>query len=358
MVRDSDASCVTTHAIPSAEFRMFNGSFPPVLPGLLRGGHVQTLAGYYLPSLSRRYTAVRHTIVLPDGDEVVLHDDCPSSWGPCSPFVVLMHGLAGCHQSGYMIRIAARLTDCGIRVFRLDHRGAGAAACRAKHPYHAGRSEDVREALFAASQLCPGSMGGIAGFSLSGNMLLKMLGEDAVRGRVPQYLSCAVAVNPPIDLEANSAAMKTRLNRRYDRHFTELLVPQVRQRLDTFPDAPRPLEPFTPKILREFDTLYTAPVSGFSSVEDYYRQSSAAPLVPSIATPTLILTAEDDPMIPVKSFRELPDSPAVTLHIARHGGHLGYLSRRGRDPDRRWMDWRVIDWFASHLRFVVSQKST
>ena len=327
---------------------------PPFHPHpLLRGGHRQTLFAYFIKNQAERYSATRHRVDLPDGDVLMLHDDCPPQWGPGSPFVVLMHGLAGCHGSSYLVRIAEKLTACGVRTFRLDHRGSGAGARMSRLPYHAGRSDDVREAFETASQLCPGSLGGLAGFSLSGNMLLKMLGENGRHGTSPEYLACAVAVNPPIDLQLCSEALRRRDNRFYDRHFTKLLIGQVQERIETFDDAPRPDGDWSPQRLCEFDETYTAPVSGFSSLQEYYDRSSGSRFVESIETPTLILTARDDPLIPVCSFEQLPDVPAVSVRIADHGGHLGFLSGRTTDPDRRWMDWRVIDWLAEHLRFAV-----
>lgn len=320
---------------------------------LLKGGHRQTLAGYYAPQKKYRYSATRHTVELPDGDELMLHDDCPPGWGPGSPFVMLMHGLAGCHGSGYMMRIASKLARCGVRTFRLDHRGSGAAARKAKLPYHAGRSDDVRFAFDRAAGLCGGSLGAIVGFSLSGNMLLKMLGENGRRDYSPTYLASAIAVNPPIDLELCSQGMQQGFNRVYDRHFTKLLRTQVQERIDTFADAPRPTGSLNPESLRQFDDEYTAPASGFDGVEDYYFQSSAAQFIDSIQIPTMILTARDDPLIPVSSFEQLPQLPAVTLQIEEHGGHLGYLSSNRTDGDCRWMDARVISWLAEPLRFAI-----
>jgi predicted alpha/beta-fold hydrolase len=329
---------------------------PPFHPHpLLRGGHRQTLFAYFIRSRAARYSATRHRVDLPDGDVLMLHDDCPPDWGPGRPFAVLMHGLGGCHSSPYIERIAGKLTACGVRTFRLDHRGAGAGANMSRLPYHAGRSEDVREAFEAASRLCPGSLGGLAGFSLSGNMLLKMLGENGRMRYSPEHLACAMAVNPPIDLSLCSQALGRTDNRFYDRYFTKLLVPQVQQRIDSFPDAPRPAAGWAPQTLREFDETYTAPASGFASLQDYYDRSSSAQFVESIETPTFILTGRDDPLIPACSFEELPEVSAVSLHIADHGGHLGYVSGKSPDPDRRWMDWRVIDWLAKHLRFSPRQ---
>lgn len=186
-------------------------------------------------------------------------------------------------------------------------------------------------------------------------MLLKMLGEESDPQRFPRYLACAAAVNPPIDLQACSNALQRRDNRIYDRHFTRLLCRDVQTRLSAFADAPRPVSARQPRCLREFDDLYTAPVSGFADVEDYYVRCSAAQFIPKIQLPTLILTAADDPLIPVEPFRRLPPVPSVQLHISEHGGHLGYLAQTGSDPDCYWMDWRLLEWLAAHLRFRFSR---
>ena len=185
-------------------------------------------------------------------------------------------------------------------------------------------------------------------------MLLKMLGENGRMDYSPEYLACTVAVNPPINLGLCSEALRRSDNRLYDRYFTKMLVPQVQERIETFTDAPRPDEDWAPKTLREFDKTYTSLVSGFKSLQDYYDRSSSAQFVESIKTPTFILTGRDDPLIPASSFEQLPSIPSVTGHIAEHGGHLGYIAGKTSDPDRRWMDWRVIDWLAKHLRFSTS----
>ena len=98
---------------------------------------------------------------------------------------------------------------------------------------------------------------------------------------------------------------------------------------DQVADAPGPIGGSIPDRLREFDDKYTAPVSGFEGVYDYYSHCSGAQFVPAINVPTLILTARDDPLIAVTSFEQLPAVPAVQVHIAEHGGHLGYIARPG-----------------------------
>ena len=112
----------------------------------MRGGHLQTIAAGYLPGHKFPYQAVQHTVVLPDGDAIILHDDCPPAWTPSDRVALLIHGLAGCHESPYMVRIAGKLNAIGVRTFRMDLRRSGAGWRLARFPYHAGRSLDALEA--------------------------------------------------------------------------------------------------------------------------------------------------------------------------------------------------------------------
>ena len=319
---------------------------------LLKGGHRQTLAGFLFRGVGYSAGREQHSIDLPDGDRLILHDDQPALWPIDGPVALLLHGLAGCHGSAYMVRVGAKLNARGVRVFRLDHRGCGAGTELARFPYNAGRSEDVRAAFQRIRAICPGSASAIVGFSLSGNMLLKMLGEDGAAasdaGSDNSSPTCAVAVNPPVNLALCGEALRRRENRLYERHFVKLLGKQVEQRVSRFPDAPRPTWSSLPIRLRDFDDGYTAPASGFDGVEDYYARCSGEQFVESIRTPTLVLTARDDPLIPVDSFESL-STEHVAVVIAPHGGHLGYIGQRNGDPDRRWMDWRIVDWLERHL---------
>ena len=320
-------------------------TIPPFQPaGLLSGGHRQTLFGYFFRATPWPYQAIPHKVSLPDGDCLMLHDDRPQTWQAGDAVALLMHGLSGCHGSAYMVRVARRLNEHGIRTFRLDHRGCGAGAKLARLPYHAGRSADVLAAWNFIQTICRDSPGAMIGFSLSGNMLLKLLGERTKDRESLLGLRCAAAVNPPIELHRCAEALNCGFNRLYERHFVKLLTGQVHQRLASFPDAPRPVWAELPRSLREFDDTYTAPASGFEGVDDYYSRCSSAQFIGNINVPTLILTARDDTLIPVQSFEQLGDSDHVTVHIASNGGHLGYIARRSADPDPRWMDWRLVDW--------------
>ncbi len=324
-------------------FSMGATIFPPFQPHpLLSGPHAQTLAGVYLPGHRFRYQATQHRVQLDDGDQIILHDDCPSAWQASDRSALLIHGLAGCHESGYMQRIAHKLNARGVRTFRMDLRGCGAGAGLARLPYHSGRSEDAAAALAAIAIQFSQSPTTLIGFSLGANITLKLLGE--LEGRPCGNLDSAVAVSPPVDLAACSRQIQKGANRMYDRHFVGLLLEQIKARRGVLPEAASVTFSRRPKTLWEFDHEFTAVVSGFGTAENYYRLASSAQFIPSIRTPTLILASRDDPIIPCDGWERAKIPPAVDVRLTQRGGHLGFVARAGVDPDRRWMDWRVVDW--------------
>jgi len=312
---------------------------------LVRGGHAQTLAGVFFPGKQSPYRAVQWKVRLEDDDAIVLHDDEPRGWNRTAGVSLLVHGLAGCQASPYMVRAAQKLRDVGIRTFRMDLRGCGAGEGLARNPYHAGRSDDVLAALREVVRLCPGSPVSLIGFSLGGNLVLKLLGETP--DAVPEPLKRAMVVNPAMDLAACSKALARPAARFYDRHLVKHLWKQLQRRNQMFPESQMPEIKRTPRRVIEFDELFTAPVAGFESAEHYYARCSSSQFLSNVRVSTLILAARDDPLVPVHIFEKVTVSPAVVLHIAEGGGHLGYIGRRGVDPDRRWMDWRIIDWITA-----------
>jgi predicted alpha/beta-fold hydrolase len=327
-------------------------------PWWLRGGHRQTLAAGCWYGRLARYSAVQRNVPLDDGDVVVVHDDRPIGWQPGDPVALLMHGLNGSHQSPLLVRIASKLMPLGIRVFRWDLRGCGAGMGLARMPYHAGCSDDLAHVLNCIVKWCrePDPSGlrrfpppeeqpylTVFGVSLSGNILLKYLGEAP--GRVPPEVSQAIAVNPPIDLSHSLGALQGALTGWYDRHFVGKLIQDLRQRFYHRPDAPMPAKWAKPRSLMEFDDWYTAPVSGFATGQEYYDRCSAAQFMSKIDVPTTIITSCDDPMVPLQMFtaNEGQWSSKIRLAIAEGGGHVGYIARRGQDPDEFWLDWRVVE---------------
>ena len=131
---------------------------------LFRGGHLQTLAGFYWPTRQPKYQATPHLLDVPGGDKIALHDDQPPNWQATDRVALLLHGLAGCHGSGYMWRLANRLCAGGIRCLRMDRRATGASTGKAKLPGHAGRTEDAEIAINWIAEQAPDAPLTMAGF--------------------------------------------------------------------------------------------------------------------------------------------------------------------------------------------------
>ena len=320
--------------------------FPEFVPHpLLRNGHLQTIAGVYVPDRGFHHGAEPRVVDLDDGDRIVLHDDVPLRWQPGHRVALLLHGVAGCHRSPYMVRVAAKLNAAGVRTFRMDMRGCGAGFMLAQRPGHAGRSEDAAAAIQAIQQWCPDSCVTLIGFSMGGNIALKLAGEAG--SSPPGGLDAVLAVAPPIDLTRCAANLETGLNPIYSKNFVGGLVRQVRQRRKFSPVLRGiPLNP-RPRRLVEFDDRFTAPLSGFSGAHEYYERCSSIQLLRHIRLRSLILSASDDPVVPSEMFRDTQLADETELHLSKHGGHVGFVGISGVDPDRRWMDWRIVDWTLS-----------
>jgi predicted alpha/beta-fold hydrolase len=254
-----------------------------------------------------------------------------------------------------MQRISHKLGERGVRAFRMDLRGCGAGEGLARLPYHSGRSEDARAALEFIAGVAPQSPVTLVGFSLGGNIALKLAGE--MGNRPCAHWDSVMAVCPPVDLAACSRQIQKRPNTLYDRYFVARLVEQLESRRQHLPtEHARPFDR-PPRTLWDFDNQFTAVVCQFGTADDYYARASSLPLLTDIRRPTLILSAADDPMIPPLALRTAKLPPAVRLLMTERGGHLGFVGRRGVDADRRWMDWRVVDWVTSIDRLVDSGSS-
>jgi len=323
-----------------------DASVPEFVPHpWLRNGHLQTIVGRYLVGPRVRLSSVYHEIDAGDGDRLVALESTPERWRQGGPLALLVHGLAGCARSPYMVRVAARLCGRGVRVVRMNLRGAGSGFGLAKGTYHAGRTDDLRRVVEWMTARCPGSPVALVGFSLGANLVLKLAAEASVTPLAG--LDCVLAANPPIDLAECCRHIRRPVNRVYDRNFVKQLRADVVRLHNVFPEL-GPVELPKSLSLLEFDNLYTAPRNGFAGAEDYYSRSSSAPLIPRITVPGLVVHAEDDPFIPSVPFRRVAFPPRLALEMISGGGHLGYLSHKPWMGDRRWLDGRLTAWLAAH----------
>ena len=178
-----------------------------------------------------------------------------------------------------------------------------------------GTVDEKAYAEFVEWQIKEGTHGVIpVGFSLGGNLVLKYLAEGGAT--VP--VMAAISISAPIDLQAAQQCIAQPRNALYHRHMLDWVKsehhgeigPEIRSMLD-------------------FDNAIVAPANGFKDALDYYRQSSAAPMLGAIRRPTLLIHADDDPWIPVASYRAITPSlnPNLIPLLPSSGGHVGFHAR-------------------------------
>lgn len=307
---------------------------------LLSGSHQQTILGSFL-HWHKEPPSVTKLIPLSDGDKIAIEVTTPENWQPTDRTIIMVHGLCGSHRSSYLVRMTKRLSAIGIRCIRYNMRGCGSGRGHAKRIFHSGRSEDLLEVLQALKKEHPDSPHTVMGFSLGGNIVLKLageLGQDAV-GYVEQF----IAVSPPADLFISVQFLNATSNRFYERYFLRLLKNNVQMREELFPDIPKSNLPNVLTIY-QFDELYTAPQCGFNSALEYYEKCSSKPLIPNIKVPCRILFSEDDPLICSSTLDDLELPKNVHLFKSKKGGHMGFLATPWKTNDFHWMDQLLESW--------------
>lgn len=302
---------------------------------IVRGAHLQTIAAFYWPTRKVPYQAQVRLVEVSDGDMIALHDDCPRDWQSGDRVALLLHGLAGCHGSGYMVRVAARLRARGVRTFRMDMRGAGAAAGLAKLPGHAGRTEDAAVAIKTIARWCPKAPLTLVGFSMGGNIALGTLADGS--SQPLGNLDRGIAVSPPVDLSKCCRELRVGTRKVYDKYLIRYLV-------RGWLKNGGPLNGPRPSSIYQFDDQITAPLCGYRDAEDYYAHASSGPRLSEISVPTRILAAKNDPVVAYSAIAAAKRSERVELFVTECGGHLGYLTHSDQVSDNRWMDELVACW--------------
>jgi len=302
--------------------------------------HKQTIVSAFF-SIPFEPTSETKFVSLPDGDKLALEVTTPRGWQPTDPTVILVHGLCGSHQSPYLVRMVKKLEPLGIRGVRFNMRCCGSGRGHAKQIYHSGRSEDVFAAVKAIQAEAPESPLILIGFSLGGNVVLKLAGELGTLGSA--FLKKVIAVSPPADLFSSVLLLGDVENAMYERYFCRMLRKEVYYLHKRFKDLPSVHLPRDMK-LYEFDQLYTAPRCGFVSARDYYDKCSAVNVASEIALPTKVLLSEDDPIVSSSSLDKVNLPSNVDVYKTKKGGHMGYLGHPRGDKGVYWLDAVLIDW--------------
>ena len=316
---------------------------------LCPGGQLQTVIAYFWPDSKPMQANEQEIVRLPDGDAIVLDINHPEQASSKAPILYLMHGLGGDSESSYKLRLAAKLSKKGMRIVRHNHRGAGQHGKLARQIYHSGSVGDVLAGLQAVTRRWPDSPIFVVGFSLSGTMLLNLLGGHPKDVRELPQIKSALAVCPPIDLELSSRTIDQFSNKHLDAFYVRSLLKQLMER--SVVDADFVSKKMSNLSLRHFDEVITAPLAGYLNRDHYYDSCSPKHVVGNIHCPTVVLAAADDPIIPINSVFRAPYSTKALLSVQNSGGHLGFISRnRTPQGDNRWLDYFVANWADEQIR--------
>jgi uncharacterized protein len=320
------------------------------------GGHWQTLYAWAkprrfldLPRPEPRYFDVA------DDARVLAHCHWQQERA-ARPAMLLLHGLEGSSHAHYMAGIADKAWAAGWSVIRLNQRNCGNTEHLSRGLYHSGLTHD---ALFVMREIIARdhiSRIALAGYSLGGNLALKLAGE--LGDSAPRELAAVCAVSPTMDLARCVDALERRSNVLYQWNFVRNLKARMRRKAAAVPGA-FSLEPLRRVwTVRGFDEAYTAPHHGFRDAADYYDRASAIRVIGDIRVPALIITAADDPFVPDAPFRspELGRNRHITLVVTRHGGHCAYLERPRPGYDGYWAEREILR-FAQHALETAMHES-
>jgi uncharacterized protein len=349
--------------VSDAEVREFlskvSGTFeqkPFKVHSVFTGGHAQTLGAYAWP---RRYRFQRFSNLdasrlfeVEPGVKVLAH----CRWQPQpadSPTVILWHGIEGSTASVYMIATADKAFQAGFNVLRVNFRNCGGTEHLTPTLYHGGLSADLRTIIDelvskdSLKRIYP------IGFSLGGNVVLKLAGEFGQSP--PRHLAAICAISPSVDLAASTELILQKSNRLYHGNFVRNLKRKVRAKDKLFPGHYDLTKLEAVHTLREFDEYFTSTHHGFINADDYYYRCSSIRVGDKIRVPTLIIHSEDDPFIPFEPLREktFTGNPYVLLLKTERGGHVAFIGSGTEGEDRFWAENRAVEFCSLAERWLM-----
>jgi predicted alpha/beta-fold hydrolase len=309
----------------------------------LRRGHWMTLFGWGNPRYFPRLPApTRRLFDVADDARVVA--EChwqPRPWE--HPTILALHGLNGSSQAHYMRGLASKAFACGMNVVRLNQRNCGGTERLCTGLFHSGLTADAARVIHELTEVDGLRAIAVAGYSLGGNLALKLAGEYGAHP--PRALTCVAAVSPIIEIEQCTRALERPENAIYEWNFVRDLKKRMRTKDRLFPGRYDLAALDAVKTVRQFDETITAPHFGFRSASDYYHRASAMRVVDRIRLPALVITAEDDPFVPPEPFRDpkVAGNPHLELHLCRHGGHCGFIGAPSGEDDGYWAEKAIVE---------------
>ncbi len=316
--------------------------FEPFTPRpLLRGGHLQTLAGFFFARRTNFPQSDDRLIEVEPGIPIL----CQCHWQPDrrrALTMLVVHGLEGSSESGYVIGLTQKGLAAGMNVVRINQRNCGGTDHLAATLYNSSLSRDVAVVARHVVERDQVSCFALVGFSMGGNLVLKTAGEWG--GEAPPQFRAVAAVCPAMDLAASADALHLPSNRIYEQYFLLKLRQRFRTKAKLFPDKFDPRRLRGIRSLRDFDDRITAYYCGFQGAADYYARAAASNVVERIAVPGLILHAANDPFVRLipETRRKILANPNLTFIESADGGHCAFLASPN-GYDGHWAERQVVE---------------
>jgi predicted alpha/beta-fold hydrolase len=309
---------------------------------------VQTLAAFFLPRRVELPAAEQRLIEVEPGIPVLCH--CHWQKDRSALTLIVVHGLEGSSESQYMLGIARNGFAAGMNVVRMNQRNCGGMDHCAPTLYNSSRSADV--AAVARNLVERDGISGfvLIGFSMGGNLVLKLAGEWGSAG--PAEFRGVAAVCPAVNLAAGADALHEPANRIYEYYFLLQLFRRFRRKVKLFPGSFDVARLQGVKTLRDFDERITAYYCGFAGADDYYARAAAANVIDRIARPALVIHAVNDPFIRIlpEARQALLSNRNIMYVETEDGGHCAFIGERGGSTDDgRWAEREVVE-FAKQFR--------
>lgn len=289
--------------------------------------------------------APRHFRTAPDTQVVAWCHWQPDA--PAHPTLLVLHGLEGSADSHYVRGTADKAFRAGFNVVRLNQRNCGGTEHLTPGLYHSALTGDVQAVLEELADADGLRSMAVCGYSLGGNLALRLAGLYG--DRPPAWLRAVCAVSPTLDLAACMDLLERPSNRLYEWNFMWGLIRRIRRKARLYPDRYDVRGLWRVRSIRAFDERFTAPHNGYAGAEDYYDRAASIRVTGRIRVPTLILSAEDDPFIPAGPLRDprVAGNPAITVVAERHGGHCGFVEASRDGYDGYWAEARVVEFAAA-----------
>jgi predicted alpha/beta-fold hydrolase len=310
---------------------------------------VQTLAAFFLSRRIDLPEAERRRIEVEPGVPVLCH--CHWQEDRRALTLIVVHGLEGSSESQYMMGIARNALASGMNVVRMNQRNCGGMDDCAPTLYNSSRSEDVAAVArnLVERDGIPGFV--LIGFSMGGNLVLKLAGEWGSEGP-PEFRGVA-AVCPAVNLAASADALHEPANRIYEYYFLLQLFRRFRRKARLFPGSFDASRLRGIKTLRQFDDRITAYYCGFTGADDYYARAAATNVIERIARPALVIHAANDPFIRLlpEARQKIVSNRNIIYLETEDGGHCAFFGHRDGDQayDGRWAEREVVE-FSKQFR--------